>query len=639
MSKYTINFDPIDPLNTESLGQTKEESYDPFKIEKLQYYNPVYDLFHKGNLDNPISLNHPYKFQDNSTIYKAGSPKEKKERSIFTKFAPLVDPLKFLIGKYKGDYDRIRQLPTVNTSSENAHEKLNSIHNASYVDNFFCYLSGQALYHHEVLHGIEYYGSFLGIQKKYRMNIADDLDYVMQSDYFLENKGILYEIDEFDENDSSTDLFQDSSRANKGKLNIHNHTNISITSLSEDNGEPEIGDLGSDLIEINELHENELFQGNSSINKENMNIDSLSEDNREPEIVDIEPDLIEINDLTIDSTTNMHLETPIEDDSDNSEVNYSDSDEGSQDKGEEDGDEEEDEEDEDEEDEDEEDEEEEDEEDEDEEDEDEEDEEDKSSFAPDPVINAYFYDFPVQMICLEKCQGTLDELFAKKILNLETTASALFQVIMTLLIFQKMYHFTHNDLHTQNIMYIETDIEYLYYSYKKKVYRVPTYGRIFKLIDFGRAIYTFQGNLFCSDSFDIGGDGHTQYNCEPFFDETKPRIDPNYSFDLCRLGCSIYDYILDIDEELDPNTKKNPLEKTIIGWVTDDNKKNILYKKSGEERYPNFKLYKMIARTVHGKLPEDQLTNPYFAQFEYTVKKKDMKNMNIVDIDSLPTYI
>ena len=136
-----------------------------------------------------------------------------------------------------------------------------------------------------------------------------DRDYVMQSDYFLENKGILYEIDEFDENDSSTDLFQDSSRANKGKLNIHNHTNISIASLSEDKGEPEIGDLESDLIEINELDENELFQGNSSINKENMNIDSLSEENREPEIVDIEPDLIEINDLTIDSTTNCLLYT------------------------------------------------------------------------------------------------------------------------------------------------------------------------------------------------------------------------------------------------------------------------------------------------------------------------------------------
>ena len=33
-------------------------------------------------------------------------------------------------------------------------------------------------------------------------------------------------------------------------------------------------------------------------------------------------------------------------------------------------------------------------------------------------------------------------------------------------------------------------------------------------------------------------------------------------------------------------------------------KKNILYKKNGDERYPDFKLYKMIARTVHNHTPE-----------------------------------
>ena len=585
MSKYNIDFDPIEPIDItsvgQSLGKSEGEPYNPFQIENLQYYHPVYNLF-KGDsnegLENPISLNHPYKFCDSTSIYSAGSPKERTSRPIFTKFAPLVDPLKFLIGKYKDDYDRIRKLPSANTDN-NSHEKLKSIHNASYVDNFFCYLSNQALYHHQVLHGIEYYGSFLGIQKKYRMNIADDLDYVMQSDYFLENKGILYEIDDLDE--GSQELFQESSRANKGKLNIHNDTAISTVSFHED-----------------------------------------KEVQREPEIID--GDLIEVNDFDIEHSVDIHLDIHTEDDSDDSEINYSDSDDEAGSHEEDEDDDEEDEEDyEDGED----------------EDEDEDEDDDTNEFAPDPVVNAYFYDFPVQMICLERCQGTIDELFAKKILNLDTAASALFQVIMTLLIFQKMYNFTHNDLHTQNIMYIETDIEYLYYSYNGKIYKVPTYGRLYKIIDFGRAIYTFQGNLFCSDSFDIGGDGHTQYNCEPFFDPTKPRIDPNYSFDLCRLGCSIYDYILDIEEELDPKIKKNALEKTIIDWVTDDNGKNVLYKKSGDERYPNFKLYKMIARTVHHKLPQDQLKNPYFAQFEYKISKKEKKNINIVDIDSLPAYI
>ena len=587
MSKYDIAFDTIEPIDIESLGQelvNHESTYYPFKIKNIQYYNPIYKLFQeksKGGLENEISLNHPYKFFNSSTVYSLGSPIQKKEKEVFVKFAPLVDPLKFLIGKYKDDYDSIRILPSLTDTLVKSHEKLLSIHNASYVDNFFCYLSGQSLHHHDILHGLEYYGSFLGIQEKYRMNIADDLDYVMESDYFLANKGILYDIDDIDEDQGSKDLFSESSRANRGKINIHNHTNISIISLSENlDGEPVI--------------------------KETM-------------------DLVDIDSLDIENS-NMHLEVPVEDDSDNSELNYSDSDEeddvngvDEEDEKDDDSSSEEDHEDED-------------------EDEDE-DEEENGSFAPDPIVNAYFYNFPVQMICLEKCHGTLDELFSKKILELDTAASALFQVIMTLLMYQKMYHFTHNDLHTQNIMYIETDIEFLYYSFKKKVYKVPTYGKIFKIIDFGRAIYKFQGHLFCSDSFELGGDGHTQYNCEPFFDKTKPRIEPNYSFDLCRLGCSIYDYILDIEEELDTKVEKNALEKTIIDWVTDDNKKNVLYKKSGEERYPNFKLYKMIARTVHGKLPEDQLKNPFFSQFEYKVAKKEKKGLKIIDIDTLPSYI
>ena len=61
--------------------------------------------------------------------------------------------------------------------------------------------------------------------------------------------------------------------------------------------------------------------------------------------------------------------------------------------------------------------------------------------------------------------------------------------------FTKAFQFTHNDLHTNNVMYTETDEEYIYYVYKSKYYKVPTFGKIFKIIDFGRAIYRFQGHI------------------------------------------------------------------------------------------------------------------------------------------------
>ena len=70
----------------------------------------------------------------------------------------------------------------------------------------------------------------------------------------------------------------------------------------------------------------------------------------------------------------------------------------------------------------------------------------------------------------------------------------------------------------------------------------------------------------------------------------------------------------------------------------DDKGKNILYKKNGVERYPDFKLYKMISRTVHNPTPQAQLDNPFFS--EYVVTKKTInKKAKIMNIDKIPSYV
>ena len=101
---------------------------------------------------------------------------------------------------------------------------------------------------------------------------------------------------------------------------------------------------------------------------------------------------------------------------------------------------------------------------------------------------------------------------------------------MTLITYQKLFHFTHNDLHTNNIMYVETKEKFLYYKVNNTCYKVPTYGKIYKIIDFGRSIYKYKNSVFCSDSFSKGEDADTQYNTEPFFDENKPKIRSEYEF-------------------------------------------------------------------------------------------------------------
>ena len=80
-------------------------------------------------------------------------------------------------------------------------------------------------------------------------------------------------------------------------------------------------------------------------------------------------------------------------------------------------------------------------------------------------------------------------------------------------------------------------------------------------------------------------------------------------------------------------------QKVVYNWCTDDEGRNILYKKNGEERYPGFKLYKMIARHVHKHTPEAQLEKTPFSNYVYKDKfSKDLKTEKIIDIDNIPNY-
>ena len=197
---------------------------------------------------------------------------------------------------------------------------------------------------------------------------------------------------------------------------------------------------------------------------------------------------------------------------------------------------------------------------------------------------------------------------------------------MILITYQKMFLFTHNDLHTNNVMYIPTNKKFIYYTFKKQTYKVPTFGKIYKIIDFGRAIYKVNNKLVCSDSFSQNGTAHTQYNFEPFYNKNKQIVLPNKSFDLCRLACSMIDFIIDDIKQIQ-KFREVPVYDLIISWLYDDNGKNVLYKNNGEERYPDFKLYKMIARIVHNHIPDTQFNHPCFNK--YKVSQINEKCMNI----------
>ena len=565
-SKFEIDYDTCHMIDIDYLKKQfeptdddKEFEYNPMSISKIQNYNPIYTIFFKmdENNYNKICFSNKYKFVDFSTIQESLT-KRNVPSKIFIKYSPLLDPIRYMIGKYELNNANLKELPQFNSDTTNCNNKLLSINNSSYIDCFFSFLSSKLLHNYNFNNSIDFYGSFLSVQDKYKMDISDDFEYLNESNYFLNNLNKKFKITK---SDLLNVVMNNNSRRNKNKINI-SESNLNICNIENDI----VDDLQiEEIVESNEIEE--VYSKNTN---NNSSSDSSESDN--------------------DSDSDYSNESGESDDDSEDSDETEDSDEDS-------------------------------------------DESNESSSVPEETVFSYIDNFPVQMICIEKCKDTLDSLFENEKMDDQNGSSALFQVIMSLIAYQKAFSFTHNDLHTNNVMYSETNEEFLYYKYNRKIYKVPTYGKIFKLIDFGRSIYKFKGKIFCSDSFAPGGDAATQYNCEPYLNENKPVIEPNFSFDLCRLGCSIYDFIIDDEEE----AEMNELQKTIYRWCLDDSNLSILYKKNGNERYPNFKLYKMIARTVHNHTPQKQLEFPFFNQYE--IDSQIDTNIEIINIDKIHSYV
>lgn len=549
------------------------------EFSQIQNYIPLYQKFFSltDKTYNNINLNHKYTITDikesineNTFVLNLTDNNNNLTKDSFFKFSPLLDPIKYMVGKYNNITDDMRTtLPKLNSNTSS--KKVLDLNNSAYVDSFFSYLSSTAFHHHKFPNALDFYGSFLGIQKSHFFNIVDDLEYLYDSDFFHENKDKLFKTEDIDE-----EMLSDASRTHRKKLSLKDD-NIKLD-VNELNDEMygDVFELTEKNLEIHNLKDIEVHMDVSSNLRSRKDTESACS-SRSSNTSDEESD-DEETDISGDSLESCS----------NSEMSgYS------------------------------------------------------SSTGDNDYIRGEVYDFPVQIICLEKLDNTLDSLLddEENEMDVDEWKSCLFQICVSLIVYQKMFNFTHNDLHSNNVMYIETEKKYLNYRYKNKLYRVPTFGKIYKIIDFGRSIYSHSGKKFMSDSFHQKGDASTQYNTEPYFNENKPRLEPNYSFDLCRLACSLFDYFFEDIEDVEE--EDDPIAKTIARWCTDDKGRNVLYKKDGEERYPDFKLYKMIARTVHEHTPEnefDREKDNIFNKF-LSSRKKIGKKAKVFNVDEVPCYV
>ena len=598
--KKNKNKEVFSNLETVELGNFKH----------MQNYMPIYSRFFEFNDTNwnSINLNHSKRIQsisekedDNNYLISFGNG---KLNQCFFKLAPLIDPVKYMVGKYKdisNNEDYVTTiLPKYNVKTI---EKIDNVNNMAYTDGFFTYLSSKLKNNYNNPHCIDFYGSYLGIKQQYKFNIYDDLEFLYESEYFSEKMNTLFKLN----GDIDNDLFNFNTRKNKNRLkfdktidNVSICENIEFDDVFEENE-----DNSSNIIQLSDI----------SLLEEYIPKDDDSS-------LDIKTS---VKDNNTDSVCSSRSSCTSGSESSESNNEQSEDEEESQEHTQQDQ--------------------------EDSDDDDDDDDDSDDSDDSDEYLEAEIPQFPVQIIAMEKLVMTLDKYIDLEYISKEEWLSIFMQIFMNLLTYKAAFNFTHNDLHTNNVMFYQTDKEYLYYKFNKKFYKVPTFGKIYKIIDFGRSIYTFKGELICSDSYHPKGDAATQFNFGPYLNENKPIVEPNYSFDLCRLACSLYDNFVDdsdVDEGdfddkeemrdyLEKKKVLKDIEELVKEWCTDDNNNNVLYKSSGKERYPGFKLYKMITRTVHKHTPEAQLEKPLFRKF--VVKMRNINRKELINIDVIKSEI
>jgi len=528
--------------------------YKPFEFEVIQNYNPIYGLFFKMREANynRVGLNHNYRIRDygkNGLWNLTGPSGEVVESPVHFKFSPLIDHLTFMTTPT--DLSGI-SLPTCDDNCDADNEnRLLRHNNMAYTDGFFYFLSSKMMHAHNFAHGVDFYGSFVGIQRVFKFDMWDDMyESISDSKYFNEHLGKKFFLNFDDEFVAAQNDYSTWSRANRPALQF--------SAASADELEAELGCVVCDCV-VSQIEQDIIVQP-----------------------CELQPD----EDIHIVEKTN-----DVDADEEEEEEESTDDGEGM-----------------------------------DEEEEDDDDDDDDEEFD---TVEAYIPNYPVHMICIEKCEGLLEDLLKDRELDDMQCISAMTQVVFALLTYQRAFQLTHNDLHTRNIMYSSTDAKYLFYRYNNQTYRVPTHGRVFKIIDFGRAIYKYRGKVLCSDSYSPDGEAEKLYNTEPYFDANKKRVDPNPSFDLCRLATSVFD--------LSESRRDLPMFRDLIRrWCMDDRGKNV-YMKNGsrDERYPGFKLYMMIARTVHAHTPVSQLKQKEFKRFLY---RGDISGKPVMDIDAIPNY-
>jgi hypothetical protein len=561
-------------------------------IDHIQRYNPMLELFPlPENIGNKLHLELPSMYQVSEWIeqYKPNFWKATRKTStgtdvepceVYTKIVHLLNPIDLLKERYIQPAHPF--LPQVTSQWKETVQRVHSQNNQAYIDYTLNYILSRFREMDLTPHTVLFYGSFTGISSKYKFNITNEYDTYRNCRWFWdgvkERRATIVVNEEVSEeiyNEIITPPFDEDEEVEVDPFDdvasVGSAVSVSFDTIESDSTESfesvEQRDPGDPGDPVLELEE-----------LEHITIPLSSEES------------------DLESQEDSESQSESESESESQSQSESQSELGSQ--------------------------------------------EDSDGSDSEIEISLELSTIPVITIAQEAQEGIMDTLLDEDEIDGCEHGSAewekrwiawLFQVISVLTFLQSTLHFTHNDLHSNNILWRSTDKPYLYYSMKDgTTWRVPTYGKIFSIIDFGRAIFRLGKRNMVSDDHWPEQDASDQYNFGTFYNPKKPKCTPNMSFDLCRLSVSLIDGLFDDIPSKKKGKKimsqegswkvyetKSELYNLLWSWTVDDAGRTIYEDADGNEKYEGFDLYIRIAHDVHSAVPREQLLKPVFNEFLY----------------------
>ena len=214
-------------------------------MEHTTIYNPINN---KINSEDSELIAIKNKVSENLYILE-------NNQKCFIKFCPLLDHLNYLTGKYKND-DILIVPSKLYNNNNTIDKKINYYNNLAYIDSFFSYLASNLLNNYNFLNSIHYYGSCSGIKNMFHANITDDIETLLDSNYFYNNNNVDFKIL------NNISIHFSDSRKNKSPITVLN-----------DNIE----------LHVDELNEYNDFFYNKNEKANNLQFESIYEEQEEEE--------------------------------------------------------------------------------------------------------------------------------------------------------------------------------------------------------------------------------------------------------------------------------------------------------------------------------------------------------------------